>query len=98
MCFLRSGTETAASEKELQRKLHGTRIGLNVRDASELAAILMHGIRCAVGQWRQAEVRIRKAEILMVQSVKQFPSELEILLFRNVELFGQRGVDTPESG
>src|SRR5438445_7535000 len=86
-----------ASKEKLQRELHGSRIGLDICDPSELTAVLVHLIRGAVGVRRQAIIAVRESEVLMVEGVEQLPAELEIPPLGKMKLFGQSCVDVPEA-
>src|SRR5436190_14281641 len=82
---------------KLQSKLHGSRVGLDVRNSSKLASRLMHPVGRAVLIRRQTEAGIRKPEVLMVQGIKHFPPELKIPGLSKVKLFRQRRVYVGET-
>src|SRR5215471_8056966 len=55
---------------ELQRELHGARIGLNIRNAPECAASLTDRVGFAIWARRQAVVGVRQPQVLVVERVE----------------------------
>ena len=52
----------------------------------------------AVGPRRQAEIRVRQSQVLVIQRVEHLPTELQEALLGEMELLHQRGIDVPEAG
>jgi len=90
--------QQAMSEIELQGELHGTWVGLNVRDTAEAAAGLMHSVGFPVRARRQAKAGVRQSQILMVERVEHFPAELEETLLVEMEFFHKRRIQVPKAG
>ena len=74
------------SEIQLQRKLQGSGIRLDIRNSSERTTCLLNQIGLPIRAGRQAVVRVWVSEILMVQHIIDFPSELYVDLFGDVEI------------
>jgi len=74
------------SPVELKGKLHRSRVGLDIRDASKGATRLVNGVGASTWCRWQAPVRIGKARILMIEGVKQLPAKLQILGFREMKI------------
>ena len=87
---------------ELQSEFHRARIGLNIRNAPEITRILVDGVCRLVtsdGVYNrgQTPVGVRKARVLMVQSIECLPTELEVPVFADVELLRQGGIRIPKA-
>src|SRR5215813_13762253 len=70
---------------ELQRELHGARIGLYVGNAAECTACLADRVSFALRARRQAVARVRQPQVLMIQRVEHLPAELDVALLGQVE-------------
>src|SRR5262245_35981687 len=86
-----------SSPIEFQSELHGPGISLNVCDSSELATNLADHICLAIGTGRQAVDCVRKSQILVVESIKDFPAKLEIFALLQMEVFSQSRIQVPEA-
>lgn len=64
-------------QKNLSANVHIPRIGLDARNLAQGASGLMNQVSRANRVVRQAECRVGKTQILMVESIEHFPPEFD---------------------
>jgi hypothetical protein len=84
-------------EVEFCSELHGSRVGFNVRDLSKGTPALANGIRLSIWARRQAPTRVRKSQVLVIESVEDLPAELEVTALGKPELLEERRIQVPET-
>src|SRR5262249_36507316 len=73
---------------ELQSKLHGSRVSLNIGDTPKLAAVLVNSVCRTISLGSQTPICIGECQVLVVEGVVHFPAQFEILTLRQMELLG----------
>jgi len=93
----RAAQSLSLLKNELQPELHGLGVGLNTGDLAERAPKTVHPIRTAIRIGMQAPFVTGYPQVHMVEEVVHLEPKLQVLRFREFEVFAYGGIRAPEA-